>query len=182
MSNISEQTERELVHYFQRERSRISKQLKEIEKILFLLTGEVFQDGHNLYITKQGTRAKKRGPKSVWGKFILQELESANRPMTYKELMDRAMDAKGADASKFQNIRASILNSAFRLRAIQGKIATVGEDGKKDKYIVLVRWIEKSGELNSKHKDWLKSKKNFHPLPVNMEEIPAPRYEEDLVK
>lgn len=182
MLTTTNQTEKELIHYFQRERSRITRQLKEVEKLLYLLTGEVFEDGQNLYLTKKGTRAKKRGPKSVWGKFILNELEKSNRPMTYKELMERAMAVKGLDESKFQNIRASILNSAFRLRAIQGKIATVGEEGKKDKFLVSVQWLEKTGELKANHKEWLRSVHDFHAMPVNMDEIPVPRYEEDVIK
>jgi hypothetical protein len=131
-------------------------------------------------LTKRGNKAKKRGPKSVWGKFILDCLTDKNHPLSYRDLMDLAMERNGLDKSKFQSVRASILNSAFRLRAIQGKIATVGEDGKKEKFLVLTSWLNPKGELIGNHSQWLRKEMNFKPEPVDMSELPKPKYEEDL--
>ena len=90
------------------------------------------------------------------------------------------MADKGYDKSKFANVRASILNSAFRLRAIAGKITTIGEAGKKEKFIVLTSWLDDKGNLSASHRKYLKEKMDFNPAPVDMDSIPKPKYEEDL--
>jgi len=92
-------------------------------------------------------RRKKRGPKSVWGNFILRRLRQADRPISYAEMIRDAMVLHNLPESKRKNARASILNSSFRLRAIHGRIDTVGEDGKKEKYLVLSKWIDENGRL-----------------------------------
>lgn len=92
-------------------------------------------------------RRKKRGPKSVWGNFILRRLRQADRPISYAEMIRDAMVLHNLPEAKRKNARASILNSAFRLRAIHGKIDTVGEDGKKEKFLVLSKWLDENGKL-----------------------------------
>lgn len=92
-------------------------------------------------------RRKKRGPKSVWGNFILRRLRQADRPISYAEMIRDAMVLHNLPESKRKNARASILNSSFRLRAIHGRIDTVGEEGKKEKYLVLSKWINENGKL-----------------------------------
>lgn len=92
-------------------------------------------------------RRKKRGPKSVWGNFILRRLRQADRPISYAEMIRDAMVLHNLPDSKRKNARASILNSSFRLRAIHGKIETIGEDGKKEKFIVLSKWLDENGSL-----------------------------------
>lgn len=92
-------------------------------------------------------RRKKRGPKSVWGNFILRRLRQADRPISYAEMIRDAMVLHNLPESKRKNARASILNSSFRLRAIHGRIDTVGEEGKKEKYLVLSKWIDENGRL-----------------------------------
>ncbi|MBI1267276.1 MAG: hypothetical protein GC193_07595 [Cryomorphaceae bacterium] len=92
-------------------------------------------------------RRKKRGPKSIWGAFILKRLRQLDRPISYSGMLDYAMVVHSIPEGKRENAKASILNSAFRLRTVHGKIDTVGEEGKKEKYLVLKRWTDGEGNL-----------------------------------
>jgi hypothetical protein len=168
------------IAFYEDERLRLTGKLKHVESMLRKLNGENIDSQSGVLLTRTGSKAKKRGPKSVWGKFVLEQLEATDRPMTYRELMDIAMESKGLDKSKFANVRASILNSAFRLRAISGKITTIGESGKKEKFIVLCDWLNEEGKLSSKHYQWLNKEMGFKPDAVDMSSIPKPKYEEDL--
>lgn len=106
-------------------------------------------------------RRKKRGPKSIWGNFILRRLRQADRPISYAEMIRDAMVLHNLPEAKRKNARASILNSSFRLRAIHGKIDTVGEEGKKEKFLVLSKWLDENGKLvapyDEKYADMLKA-------------------------
>lgn len=170
----------EIANYYAEEKLRLTARLKHIDSILRKISGDNIDAESGVILTKRGDKAKKRGPKSVWGKFILECLQEENHPLSYRDLMDLAMQKNNLDKSKFQSVRASILNSAFRLRAIQGKIATVGEDGKKEKFLVLTQWLKPNGELKGNHGQWLRKEMNFNPTPVDMNELPKPKYEEDL--
>lgn len=92
-------------------------------------------------------RRKKRGPKSIWGAFILKRLRQLDRPISYSGMLEYAMAVHSIPEGKRSNAKASILNSAFRLRTVHGKIDTVGEEGKKEKYLVLKRWTDGEGNL-----------------------------------
>lgn len=94
-------------------------------------------------------RRKKRGPKPTWSKFILDQLKEAGKPMTYSELIRNAMVLKHKTESERGKVKASILNSAFRLRAKEFKIATKGEAGKKAVFLVLTKWQDEEGNLVS---------------------------------
>lgn len=177
--NFNEAETTELADFYNQEKIRIQAQLRHVEKILRKISGRNM-DSSGVILTKQGFQAKKRGPKSVWGKFILEQLAICNRPMSYKELMETAMKLHGGGNSNYQSIRASILNSAFRLRSIQGKVATVHQEGKKEKFIVLIQWLDDKGMLPKEQQSWLKKEKNFFPSAVDLSEIPVPKYAEDL--
>ena len=177
--NFNEAETAELADFYNQEKIRIQAQLRHVEKILRKISGRNM-DSSGVILTKQGFQAKKRGPKSVWGKFILEQLAICNRPMSYKELMEIAMKHHGGGNSNYQSIRASILNSAFRLRSIQGKVATVHQEGKKEKFIVLIQWLDDKGMLPKEQQNWLKKEKNFFPSAVDLSEIPVPKYAEDL--
>ena len=177
--NFNEAETKELADFYNQEKIRIQAQLRHVEKILRKISGRTM-DSSGVILTKQGFKAKKRGPKSVWGKFILEQLAICKRPMSYKELMEIAMKLHGGGNSNYQSIRASILNSAFRLRSIQGKVATVHQEGKKEKFIVLVQWLDDKGMLPKEQQNWLKKEKNFFPSAVDLSEIPVPKYAEDL--
>jgi hypothetical protein len=178
--NLNTKDMAEIAKYYAEEKLRLSSKLKHIDAILRKISGDNIDAESGVILTKRGDKAKKRGPKSVWGKFILDCLEEKNHPLSYRDLMDLAMEKNNLDKSKFQSIRASILNSAFRLRAIQGKITTVGEEGKKEKFLVMTKWLNPKGVLNGNHAQWLRKEMNFNPAPVDMDELPKPKYEEDL--
>ena len=99
--------------------------------------------------TKRAGRPKKRGPKSVWGNFILRRLRQCDRPLSYTELIRDAMVLKNISADRAKNAKASVLNAAFRLRNTMGKIDTVGLPGKKEKFLVLTSWLESEGKLKA---------------------------------
>lgn len=171
----------EMISFYQDEKLRLSAKLKHVDLFLRKLQGNKFDSESGVLLTRTGSKAKKRGPKSVWGKFILEQLEQAQRPMSYKELMDIAMKTQGHGQSKLPNVRASILNSAFRLRAIAGKVTTVSEFGRKEKFIVATHWLDEKGQLPKAQIMWLKEEMGFTPEPVNMSSIPKAKYEEDIV-
>ena len=99
--------------------------------------------------TKKAGRPKKRGPKSVWGNFILRRLRQCDRPLSYAELVRDAMVLNNLPAEKEKNAKASVLNAAFRLRSTLGKIDTVGLPGKKEKFLILKSWMNADGGLKA---------------------------------
>ena len=98
---------------------------------------------------KKSGRPKKRGPKSVWGNFILRRLRQCDRPLSYSELVRDAMVLNNISADRAKNAKASVLNAAFRLRNTMKKIDTVGLAGKKEKFLVLTSWLESEGKLKA---------------------------------
>ncbi|MFZ8836264.1 MAG: hypothetical protein ACO3MV_07440 [Flavobacteriales bacterium] len=178
--HLSQSESDAILEFYKTERIRVAASLKHIDRTIRLLSGKNVDEESGVLLTRKGDKAKKRGPKSVWGKFILDELKHQKKPLSYKDLMDQAMKKKNIHSSKYSNVRASILNSAFRLRAIQGKITTIEEDGKKEKFIVDVTWLDDKGNLPKAHMKWLKEEKDFYPKSVDMSELPSPKYEEDL--
>ena len=169
-----------MLDFYSSQKIRLVAELKHAEHMLRKLSGGNVDKSSGVLLTRTGEKAKKRGPKSVWGKFILEVLKTSNHPMRYNEIIQIALEQNGLPASSQPKVRASILNSAFRLRAIQGRIATVGEKGKKDKFIVLRSWVADSGDVRKEDKAWLKEHHSFEPLPINIAEIKNPRYDEDL--
>ena len=98
---------------------------------------------------KKSGRPKKRGPKSVWGNFILRRLRQCDRPLSYSELVRDAMVLNNIPADREKNAKASVLNAAFRLRNTLKKIDTVGLPGKKEKFLVLTSWVASEGKLKA---------------------------------
>ncbi|MDA9864081.1 hypothetical protein N9C70_03330 [Flavobacteriales bacterium] len=98
---------------------------------------------------KKAGRPKKRGPKSVWGNFILRRLRQCDRPLSYSELIRDAMVMHNLPASKEKNAKASILNAAFRLRTHLGKVDSVGMPSKKERFLVLTSWLQSEGVLKA---------------------------------
>ena len=105
--------------------------------------------------TKKAGRPKKRGPKSVWGNFILRRLRQCDRPLSYSELIRDAMVMHNLPASKEKSAKASILNAAFRLRTHLGKVDTVGMPNKKERFLVLTSWLESEGVLKAPYNQLL---------------------------
>ena len=98
---------------------------------------------------KKAGRPKKRGPKSVWGNFILRRLRQCDRPLSYAELVRDAMVLNNIPVDREKNAKASVLNAAFRLRNTLKKVDTVGRPGKKEKFLVLTSWVESEGKLKA---------------------------------
>jgi len=111
--------------------------------------------------TTRRKRKKKRGPKPTWSKFILDRLKAADRPMTYNELFRDAMVLKNKAPEEYHATKASVLNSAFRLRTVANKIDTLGEEGKKEKFIVLTKWMDEKGALVSPYNHKLEELKHL---------------------
>ena len=106
---------------------------------------------------KKAGRPKKRGPKSVWGNFILRRLRQCDRPLSYSELVRDAMVMHNLPASKEKNAKASVLNAAFRLRTHLNKVDTIGLPGKKERFLVLTSWMNPKGGLKEPYDKVFKS-------------------------
>jgi len=170
-----------IIHYYSEQKRRLLGEIKHVDQILRKLKGQSQDEATGVLLTQTGSKARKRGPKSVWGKFILEQLEEKDMPLRYNDLIALAMEKKGRKSDDYPKVRASILNSAFRLRAIQGKIVTVGEDGKKDKFIVARNWVDDNGRIRKNDLQYLSERHGFTPNRVDMTEIPKMRYAEDLL-
>ena len=162
------------MHYLN-EKVRLEDALKHVEAMLVKL-GAPTADKPAL--TRKGKAPKKRGPKSVWGAFIVKRLRARNRPMSYDELIADAMSIHKIPEERHASAKASILNSAFRLRTVHGKIVTVGRQGKKDKLVVLTKWITPDGALLPEHAKSFKSTMGGKAAKVDVASIPASPYEE----
>lgn len=96
---------------------------------------------------KQG---KKRGPKSIWGSFILKRLQQLDRPLTYNELVDEAMVYFKLSDNKKQTVINAINNSAFRLRKNSGRINTFSSGGR-EKFVALKSWFDDNGKIKKEY-------------------------------
>ena len=160
--------------HFAREKERLTAELSHVELMLSKFGGPAKKAK-----TKAGNAPKKRGPKSIWGAFILKRLRARNRPMSYDELIADAMSIHKIPDARMKSAKASILNSAFRLRTVHGKIVTVGRPGKKDKLVVLSKWVEESGALKPEHAKVFKSIMGGKAARVDVSAIPANPYPDD---
>jgi len=105
---------------------------------------------------KKAGRPKKRGPKSIWGNFILRRLRQCDRPLSYAELVRDAMVMHNLPPAKEKNAKASILNAAFRLRTHLDKVDTVGLPGKKERFLVMKSWLASEGQLKAPYDELFK--------------------------
>ncbi len=103
-------------------------------------------------VTKPKRKRKgKRGRKSIWGDFILKTLRKIDRPVFYSELVQMAQIQFNIKEDKLKELKAAINQSAFRLRAVHGKIDTIGESGKKEKRVALKTWFDEEGSLKPEY-------------------------------
>lgn len=165
---------------YSQERRRLVEELSHVEWMLAKL-GEESPSGPAGVaaakgLTAKGLPPKKRGPKSVWGTFIQKRLRARNRPMSYDELIADAMSIHKIPDARKEKTKASILNSAFRLRTVHGKITTVGRVGKKDKMVVLTKWLEDSGALKPEFAKSFKDVMGGKAQRVDMASIPESPY------
>jgi len=90
-------------------------------------------------------RAKKRGRKSIWGEFVLKRLKAINRPLTYDALANHALVTMGLQQSEYDKTRKSLIAAVFQLRNKQQKVHTANKTGTRDKYVLLSKWTDGSG-------------------------------------
>lgn len=93
---------------------------------------------------------KKRGPKSIWGTFILKRLQQLDKPLTYNQLVDEAMVYFKLNESKRQTVVNAINNSAFRLRKNSGRVDTFNAGGR-EKFVALKSWFEAPGKIKPEY-------------------------------
>ena len=169
--------------HFTNEHQRLTQELQHVELMLSKLgvssASLTSASKPSSGLTAKGLPPKKRGPKSIWGAFIQKRLRARNRPMSYEELIADAMSIHKIPEARKESAKASILNSAFRLRTVHGKITTVGRAGKKDKMVVLTKWLEPNGSLKPEHAKAFKSVMGGQAQRVDMAAIPVSPYAED---
>ena len=171
----------EMKRFYSSERSRLLGQLDHVETMLSKLTGTPLPQRRGRGAGSfSAVLQKKRGPKSIWGDFIIKRLRARNRPMTYTELIEDAMAIHHLPAEKEASTRASILNSAFRLRSVHGRVETIGRTGKKERYLILTKWLDADGMLVHPYDDEFKALAGGKHVAVYMSSLPTPRYDDDL--
>ena len=153
-----------VISYYEKERNDLFVKLQYIDQVLSTLgTGgsrKLSPPSKNPRLkqskaevdTKRG-RPKKRGPKSVWGNFIMRRLRQCDRPLGYNELIRDAMVMNNLPEARRKEARASILNATFRLRTVAGKIDSKGIEGRKERFLVLTSWLDNKGELLPDYND-----------------------------
>ena len=84
-----------ILKFYTDQKSRLLGELKHVEQTIRKLNGESQDKETGVLLTQTGSKARKRGPKSVWGKFILEQLSEMNQPLRYNDLIALAMERKG---------------------------------------------------------------------------------------
>ena len=193
MSNVkfTKQELKDVQAFYSEEKTRLEAKIKHVNSMLSKLSGETsFIDvissttsstpnTSKSKLTQKGEVPKKRGPKSIWGSFIIKRLRARNKPMSYTDLIEDAMAIHKLPADRKGSAKASILNSSFRLRTVQGKIQTVGRPGRKEKLIVLTKWLQEDGSLMPEYAKAFKKNQGGKAEKVDMSSIPTLSYEEE---
>lgn len=100
-------------------------------------------------------RKKKRGRKSFWPSFILGRLAATQTPLTYDDMTNQAIAIKNLNMSKFENIKKTVIATAFNLRSKENKIDNYAIKGSRTKYMALPEWFEREGVLLQEFRDKL---------------------------
>lgn len=160
--NLSGSELEEMKAFYQDELTRTIAKLNHITKVLDQLGGK----SASISVTVEGgattsrsapaaqprkRKGKKRGPKSVWGSFILKRLQQLDKPLTYNDLVDEAMVFFKLSDQKRQTVVNAINNSAFRLRRNSGRIDTFSAGGR-EKFVALRSWFDASGKILPEYK------------------------------
>tara|TARA_Y100000589_G_scaffold114384_1_gene108663 strand:- start:82 stop:642 length:561 start_codon:yes stop_codon:yes gene_type:complete len=182
MSNLkfTKKEIKKFIDHYTSEKNELEKKLNHVNEMLAKLSGNVVistSKDTEEKLTAKGEIAKKRGPKSVWGKFITNRLRARKKPMSYDELIDDAMSLHKISDERKANARASILNAAYRLRTVSGEITTVGRKGRKEKLIVRTSWLNTDGSLQEPYAKEFKKIKGGKAEKVDMSKIPVSKYE-----
>ena len=183
MSNVkfTKQELKKFITHYTNEKNRLEEELEIVISMLSKLRGEVSYDNPQVNpvdnLTAKREKPKKRGPKSIWGKFIVARLRARQKPLSYDDLIADAMSIQKISEERKSNARASILNAAFRLRTVTGEIVTVGRKGRKEKLIVRTSWLKEDGSLKDEYSRAFKKIKGGKAEKVDMSTIPASLYD-----
>jgi len=159
--------------HYQQELALTMQKVREIKQVLAELDGLeavaaesdhiVSAPGYNLSsgskpskVKSTSTRKKKRGRKSFWPNFILGRLKATQTPLTYDDMTNHAIAIKNLDITKFENIKKTVIASAFNLRSKEHKIDNYAIKGSRTKYMALPEWFEREGILLQEFRDKLK--------------------------
>lgn len=176
--NLSADTASIVKAHYQKELAEALQKVRELQHVLselegvksFALKNENFLSAASFDDTGKGisnakkpakskstsTRKKKRGRKSFWPKFILNRLESTQMPLTYDDMTNQAIAIKNLDITKFENIKKTVIASAFNMRTKEHSIDNYAIKGSRTKYMCLPNWFEKEGVLLAEYRDKLK--------------------------
>ena len=118
MSNVkfTKQELRKFVAHYTKEKQRLEGELEIVNSMLSKLTGYVSNVGSvkpqvkpTGKLTAKGEKPKKRGPKSIWGKFIVARLRARQKPMSYDELLQTQCLSKKSLSSVNQMLEQAFL-------------------------------------------------------------------------
>ena len=178
--------------FYERELSSTLERLRHIESVLAKIGGSKINVAINVGNTPpaSGTtatkavkkttvrkRGAKRGPKSIWGNFVMKKLKELDKPLTYDELIAEAMKFANVPAENENKIRRSIINVTFRLRTQEKKIDTFSK-GSRIKYLALKTWFGADGTIDPAY---AKKASNVKPTPTRRRKA-APKRAKAAVK
>lgn len=145
---------------YEQELSKTLERLSHIEAILSQLNSSPSKPGNEPASARatvakslgrpKARKGKKRGPRSVWGNFVLKRLKDLDKPLTYEEMVKEAMTFANVGPEKEKNIRQSIINTTFRLRTVEGDIDTFSM-GNRIKYLALKDWFDDNGQIRPEY-------------------------------
>ena len=156
---LSDAERSEMKLFYEEELSKTIKRLQHLQNVLGQLESDVkievlvagglktpsAESPSKSSQAKKKRRKRRRGRKSIWGDFILKTIKENNRPMKYNEIIQAAQIRFNVPDSKMKTLKAAINQSAFRLRTIHKKLETVGEEGKKEKFLALSSMFDDKG-------------------------------------
>lgn len=150
--------------FYEKELEETLTKLEHVRKVLKKLGAVV--PGIDVSVKGKGvTGVTKRGRKSKWGVFIKNALESTKTPMTYEQLVDKAMSDLKLPESKRSNTRQAIISSTYRMRNMHGELRTFAMKGSRIKFVALPDWFATNGKIKSEFSSRVK-------------EIPQPVFQE----
>ena len=177
---FTKQELKKFIAYYYKEKQALETKLEHVNEMLKKLGGSVdIKPSKAGKLTAKGKVPKKRGPKSVWGSFIIKRLRARNKPLNYSDLIDDAMAIHKISDDRKENAKASILNAAFRLRTKEGRIVTVRRKGRKEKLLVLTKWLKEDGSLHDEYAKAFKKLQGGKAEKVDMSSIPSLNYQEE---
>ncbi|MGB3591585.1 MAG: hypothetical protein WBA16_07855 [Nonlabens sp.] len=100
---------------------------------------------------------KKRGRKSIWGKFIKSRLKATQTPLSYDDMTYHAIAIKNLEPADFDKTRQKIVAAAFALRNKQDVIDTYAIKGSRTKYMGYKAWFEREGLLKEEYRNKIKA-------------------------